>query len=517
MTEFDSTAQVHEADVAVVGSGPAGLAAAIAAAEAGARVLLLEMNDDVGGRAIVSGGNIHLGGGHALQQALGIEDSPEAVFQDWVRHDAPESRFCDRRLARVYAGESVATFDFLIRHGVRFPDAPVALNVDVKSVGPQSVPRVFRCEEWPDPAGVILRDSGRNGSGLTRALEASARRLGVRIMTGHRMTGLSRGQTGRIDALSGQGPRGPFRVSAHCGIVLATGGSTGNVAFRRIFDPRLTEEYQQVGAPVAMQTADGEIAAMKLGAALWGTAAQTAGTYLVMSRTRHIGCRYGYPRLKFRPDSPAFAQAGASGLTVSDWQNVILVNQAGDRFWNEEDEEQPFFDAAMAYCDRSGDPDGGGPIWAIFDADAVAREGWVTAPPHVDPAFFACGETLEDLAAAIANPYQKQPMDGARLAATVARYNGFVAAGRDADFGRPQPRHGISRGPFFAAWATPMIHDSLAGLRIDEEARVLDIAGQPLPGLYCAGECQGGFPQHGLGRSLLFGRIAGRSAAVQPA
>ena len=93
------------------------------------------------------------------------------------------------------------------------------------------------------------------------------------------------------------------------------------------------------------------------------------------------------------------------------------------------------------------------------------------------------------------------------------RYNSFVTAGVDADFNKPTPLHKIEKPPFYAAWATPILHDSLTGLRTDTHAQVIDIRGEVIPGLYCAGESQGGFAQHGLGRCLVFGRIAGRHAA----
>ena len=96
----------------------------------------------------------------------------------------------------------------------------------------------------------------------------------------------------------------------------------------------------------------------------------------------------------------------------------------------------------------------------------------------------------------------------------MARYNEFVDAGEDADFGKPNPRYKIQTPPFYAAWSTPILHDSLTGLRTNAQAQVIDVHGDVIPGLYCAGESQGGFAQHGLGRCLVFGRIAGRDAAV---
>ena len=163
-----------------------------------------------------------------------------------------------------------------------------------------------------------------------------------------------------------------------------------------MFDPRLTEEYQVAGEPWSKQTADGEIQAMAIGAALWSTANQQNDGGRAVMKTRHIGCRYGYVNLKWKPKSPMFSQAGASGLTIGSWQDVILVNQAGLRFWNEMDESYAFRHAAMGTNGNLGKdekPNGGGPIWAIFDADAVTREKWDPNPPNVDLErfLFQCG------------------------------------------------------------------------------------------------------------------------------
>ena len=133
------------------------------------------------------------------------------------------------------------------------------------------------------------------------------------------------------------------------------------------------------------QGADGELAAMDIGASLWATGNQTIEDGAAITKTRHIGCRWGYASLVYEPDSPMFPQARATGLTVNDWQNLIIVNQYGKRFWNEVDGSYKFFNAAMAYNGDRAKLNGGGPIWAIFDADAVAREKWNPKPPNVDP------------------------------------------------------------------------------------------------------------------------------------
>ena len=93
--------------------------------------------------------------------------------------------------------------------------------------------------------------------------------------------------------------------------------------------------------------------------------------------------------------------------------------------------------------------EGGGPIWAIFDADAVKRENWTVAPPFVDPdGWFFTANTLKELAAKIVSKYQKEPMPGAALEGTVARYNSFVDKGKDEDFGKPVPMHKIQTAAF---------------------------------------------------------------------
>ncbi len=123
---------------------------------------------------------------------------------------------------------------------------------------------------------------------------------------------------------------------------------------------------------------------------------------------------------------------------------------------------------------------GGGPIWAIFDADAVERERWDPQHPWVDTrnGFFFSANTLEELAGKIKMKYQRMPMPPANLRETVARYNSFVDSGVDSDFDKPKPLHKIAKPPFYAAWATPVIHDTRAGLRINANCQVVDMNGQ---------------------------------------
>ena len=124
-------------------------------------------------------------------------------------------------------------------------------------------------------------------------------------------------------------------------------------------------------------------------------------------------------------------------------------------------------------------------------------------------------ESIAALAAKIEMKYQRVAMPPQNLIDTVARYNSFVDAGNDADFGKPKPLYKILKPPFYAAWATPVIHDTRAGLRINARCQVIDMNGEAIPGLYCGGESAGGFSMHGLPRAVCQGFIAGREAVAQ--
>ena len=498
------------ADFVTIGAGTAGLAAAVSALDHGASVLMIEENVDIGGHGLCSGGQVHLGGGTSNQRKHGVEDTADQVFIDWIRHDHMQSRYSDRDLVRAFADENAATFEFLIENGVEFQD---------HLTGPTQASRVRRQQrtvQWPVAAERVTHHPTRVGSGLVRALEKSARAKGAEVLLRHKMTSIVREgpSAGRVLGITATHDGRTVNIAANKGVLVATGGSTSNVTLRRTFDPRLTEEYQVAGEPWSRQSGDGELAAMAVGASLWGTANQTVEEGIAISKTRHIGCQWGYNSLIWQPDARIFDLARASGLTVADWHDVILVNQTGRRFWNEVDARYDFFAAAMAWNGDENKLNGGGPIWAVFDQDAVEREDWDPRPPNVDPeGYFYTADTLAQLAGAITNPYQTKAMPPAALEETVARYNTFVDLGVDEDFDKPTPRYKIERPPFYAAWSTPILHDSLTGLRTNTQAQVIDTRGQVIPGLYCAGESQGGFAQHGLGRCLVFGRIAGRDAA----
>jgi urocanate reductase len=505
------------ADVVIVGSGAAGLPAAIEAAQNGASVIIVEQNYDIGGHAIQSGSRVALGGGTSLQKKYGVEDSPDRMFEDLVNW--LDYRFSDREIVRSFCDWSAPTFEWLIANGVPFRED----SLEGADGGPQIVKRSQRAR-WTGVSAVS--PTGANGTALMRPLEASARKLGVQILLQHSMTSVIRqgSFSGRVIGIAATHQGKTVTIRATKGVILATGGHSSNVNFRRAFDPRLTEEYQVVGEPYSRQSGDGEMAAVKIGASLWGAANQTLETMArthVLEKPLYIGNQYGYLRSPADPGdpgidnvvaSPIFSQIRAVGLTIKDHQNVIHVNQVGRRFVNELANGPEWWNPCLSW--NGAQLDGGGPIWAVFDADGAKRENWICEPPHVDPmGWFFRANTIEELAEKIENRYQKKKIPPAALRESVARYNSFVAAGKDADFGKPSPKYKIQTPPFYAAWSTPCVHDCLSGLRINAKSQVIDWNGEVIPGLYCGGESAGGFNQHGLAKCIVEGRIAGREAA----
>ena len=343
----------READVVVIGSGATGMPAAIVAREAGCSVIVVESEKDIGGHAICSGGNVPLGGGNAAQRKHGIHDTPDILFNDltdWSvvgKNGFPDYRYNDREIIRAYADQNVATYDWLVAHGVVFVDkAPDDRGGN--SVG-NSVPREMHCavSQWPmvqtgRPADPSVQATLSSGNGLMRPLEVAARKCGVEILLEHRMTAIHRQtpNSGRVLGIAAEHKGKALNIRAHKAVIVASGGSTGNVEFRRMFDPRLTEEYCGLaGMPWSDQDASGELAAMAVGASLWGLFNQTSEVGLTLTKAGMLGCRYGYRNLQWRPSSAVFDRAGASGLRIADWQNAIMVNMLGQRFYDETGEQ----------------------------------------------------------------------------------------------------------------------------------------------------------------------------------
>lgn len=551
----------YEADIVVLGAGGSGLPAGLRALEEGLSVLFVDANYDTGGRAALSGGNLHSGCGTEIQKKYGIEDSPDKYYEDHTTYLTGQSMHNDRDYVRAVADSMVEAYEWIQDQGVIVKDVEPIKQPDYTEGGtqPETVARWTytdqETEDWvsyadylsPSQEGALL---DRCGIGLTRPLERSAREGGAQFLLNYHMDKIFR--EGNLDGraigiqahysptiLPGEteplAPLSPWtegnvecdketvNVKANKAVVIATGGSSGNVYFRTMIDPRRAVEYDCTsGDPFCPKDASGEIAAMAIGACLGSVANQVVDDSM-LSKAAMIGTQYTDSFATVYPTSPLFKLSRATGLRVYDWSNLLQVNMLGERFANEADRGTEWNKRAFASVLTVDPADGelhryGGPLWTIFDADAVAREEWVIDDTSVDRAdgrFFEA-DTLEELAGKVVNKYYESiAMDPATLAATVERYNELVDAGTDEDFGKEGMTAKIQTPPFYAAWSTPGFHDTTTGLRVNRKMQVMDLFGEVIPGLYCCGESSGGQRIHGLGRVITSGYIAGKNAALE--
>ena len=363
-----------------------------------------------------------------------------------------------------------------------------------------------------------------------------------------------------------------IHIRARKAVILGTGGHAGNPQVRSMFYPAMREPAfgtsgQAILGPHA-QDASAMKAGLKIGANLAG----------MQQNLSYGACAHIVTRLATRdaytdmlPGHPTFPSRGSTGFpaNANTFEHFIAVNQVGKRFFNDmnlmrgnaagttfpggnnvpkrgveivqgdwrnssRDHIRSMYnrhaglDAALQINEGSQAPDFlSGPLWAIFDEGAVERAELNLVFPWVaDNGYFFSADTLEELQAKInaGHKYQRVPMT--HLSDTVARWNGFVDAGEDTDFGRGKPAadgtadapmHKIERPKFYAASIVVVWHDSYGGLRINGKCQVVDMDGKPIPSLYAGCEAAGGGNQHGLGRGVVHAYIAGTNAHEEPA
>lgn len=355
-----------------------------------------------------------------------------------------------------------------------------------------------------------------------------------------------------------------IRIRARKAVVLASGGHAGNPEVRSMFYPAMREPAF-VTSGHSLQGPNGQdasalIAGLRVGANLAGMQ-QNLGSAATYHLSTRLGTRDAYTDMF--PGHPTFGYRGSAGVNVgtAGFEEFIAVNQVGKRFFNEvrlplrggggqypgggvaphagiehkatdwrncrHEWVQKMYtydhgcDAALAVNEGSEAPHYySGPLWAIFDQDSVERAEWELRFPYVaDNGYYFKADTIEELAAKIEKGHEFQRVPLKHLAATVAQWNGYVDAGKDPDFEREgdAPMHKIVRPPFHALAIMVVWHDSYGGLRVNGKQQVVDMRGQPIPGLYAGGEAVGGFQKHGLGKGHVHGFIAGTNAAAEKA
>ena len=459
------------ADVVIIGSGFAALAAAIEAKNAGAKVLVIEKMPLAGGNSIINGGDF-AAAGSKMQKAEGIEDSPELMLKDMLKAGLYLNHV---EKARIVAEQSNEALEWCMNYlGARFSS--------VGFHGGHSVKRA-------------VHTINGSGSELVNKMLAKAKELGIPIQTRTKVLRFIKTKEGRIvgvEALKGyrfpEEKSGKFAyLKARRAVVHASGGFARDLRLRLIHDPRLNDKFDSTNQPGAT------------GEAL--LAACIAGAMDVQMDWIQLG-----PWTS--PDEKGFGYVPFFCERLVGYAPMINP-KTGKRFFKETGNRKERADAIILIGD---------PVIIFGDSYTVPKQVY---PPDALEAGMNNGsikkfESLEELAKHYNIPLQP-------FLDEVARWNSFVEKRKDDDFDCmifPDSKP-TTTPPFYAARLWPKIHHCMGGLVTDTKCQVIGFDFKPIKGLYAAGEVTGGV--HGAVRlggcamadCVVNGRIAGKNAAAE--
>ena len=463
-------------DVIVIGSGFAGLAAAIEARKAGAKVVVLEKMPTPGGNSIINGG-ILTATGCPQQKLHKIEDSVELLEKD-ILTAGNYMNYSSK--VRYLAEHALSNYEWTVKElGVQYlPDA-------IGQEGGHSVPRY------------VFTKNG-SGSGIVRKELDKCKELGVEVRLRAYVEHIIRDDKGRVVGLEvREGYRFPKKdsgkvkfIAARKGVVLCYGGFSADVKFRQMHDPKLTDKFSTTNQPGAT----GE---------LWR---ETYNIGCAQIQNDWIQCGpWSNPKEKGMGIGWTFTQSAAA-------EYGLWVNTKGQRFVNELANRKVRADAIMV------EQANGKKCFAICNEPNVQplkkqRPGFLEK--MLERKIVEKYDSLEALAKDFNIPLDE-------LKKTLAQVNESAKTKNDKPFGRyiNNEFKPLTEGPWYAAITSPKVHHCMGGLLTNMKGQVLDIMDQePIPGLYAAGEATGGI--HGAVRlgscaildCLVNGRICGQEVA----
>jgi succinate dehydrogenase/fumarate reductase flavoprotein subunit len=551
---------ITEWDAIVVGSGAAGLTAAVTAARKGLKVLVVEKTNVFGGTTAISGGGIWIPGNHH-QRAAGIAE-PEGAARKYIQgvvgddlrtevldgylqagpemveflEEKSEVKFAladhspdwhpeiegfskEGRLLRPleYRTQQLGGYvDQLRRPRTEF-NAPMGFMIDLPDL-----PHLDQMKSSPRSMAYMMKIVGqygidkllrrRRGSRITMGNALAARLLrsaldaGVTLWRNTPVNDLVTGPDG-VSGLRVERNGKTETLTARKGVVLATGGFSANEQLRRAYMPY---PDQHISIMAGCNTGDGMNMGLEAGGVVDGTNVAN-GVWSVVSTMK-------------KPDGTDAIYAHLIDMAKP---GCIAVNDRGERFGNEAS------NTFVEYMHETGSV----PAWLVADANFVKKYGLGLCLPGamglkklVEAGYLIEAPTIAQLAARIG-------VDAAGLQATVAKMNGYARTGKDPEFQKgdgfldrdlgdhrhaPNPCLGpIEAGPFYSVKIFPGDGSTTVGLKIDGQARVLDGQGRVVRGLYAAGLdansiWRGKAPAHGcnVGPAMTLGYIAARSLAA---
>jgi len=471
------------ADIVVVGGGGTGCSCALAAGEAGSSVILLESSSALGGCSALAVGSLTTPGSQ-LQKDMGIEDSAEQYLEDMTDEMAKERAGADWAIFEMQAQEGGKTIDWMVDHGVAFNGPlvyPGHTNNRMHMLSPKS-------NAWPGVFKPLMEAAGVKILLDTKGVEL--------VVDNGRVVGVKAVDQITQSEFFFKGEKGVFIASASC-------DSSYDLKIRATADP----EACKIDAACSYNDGTGLMMCQMVGAGLTTWERAAGGGLRAQAPSLNVGV---FGKQSWMPYG--MIAAGA-----------IMVNKQGQRYASEDLNGTAFTIATNRLPERMG--------WMFYD-DAVAsnfqvfpdmvvssmpNEGWGTVDDFVAAGSIMKADTIEEVAALT-------DVDPAGLAAEVAKYNGFVAAGKDEDFGKkefgkedagtknkpldtpPFYIHGPHKGEVTSAPLT---------LNINTSFEVLDVFDNVIPGLYAGGNAgKGRAPMsvgHGTQMTWAFtsGRLAG--------
>ena len=499
--ENDATAEdsTVDADVVVVGAGGAGMTAAITAAAEGKSVVVLESQSMVGGNSVRATGGMNAAktvyqDENEFGESAGVEKTlktaaekyadnetitalAKTVSEQWAAYQANPTGYFDSvelmeldtmiggkgindpELVETLCANSADAIDWLDEHGITLHN--------VSSFGGASVKRIHRPVNAEGKTVSV-------GSYMIPLLQENCEKAGVKMMLDTTATEILTDANGAAVGVKATGASGETVTVNAKAVVLATGGFGANLDMVVKYKPEL-KGFMTTNAP-GIQGQGIEMA-------------QAIGAATVDMDQIQI-----HPTVE--ANTAALITEGLRG------DGAILINEEGQRFIDEVGTRDVVSAAEIAQT--------GSYSWLVVD-QAMADASSVIQG-YIKKGYTVTGATYEELGKAMG-------VDAAAFAETMEKWNGYVEAKNDPDFGRTSFANPLNTAPYYAVKVTAGVHHTMGGLKINANTEVLNEKGEVIPGLFAAGEVTGGV--HGANRLggnavadfTVFGRIAGAAAS----
>lgn len=488
-----------DADVVVVGAGGAGMTAAITAAAEGKSVVVLESQSMVGGNSVRATGGMNAAktvyqDENEFGESAGVEKTlktaaekyadnetitalAKTVSEQWAAYQANPTGYFDSvelmeldtmiggkgindpELVETLCANSADAIDWLDEHGITLHN--------VSSFGGASVKRIHRPVNAEGKTVSV-------GSYMIPLLQENCEKAGVKMMLDTTANEILTDANGAAVGVKATGASGETVTVNAKAVVLATGGFGANLDMVVKYKPEL-KGFMTTNAP-GIQGQGIEMA-------------QAIGAATVDMDQIQI-----HPTVE--ANTAALITEGLRG------DGAILINEEGERFIDEVGTRDVVSAAEIAQT--------GSYSWLVVDQAMVDASSVIQG--YIKKGYTVTGATYEELGKAMG-------VDAAAFAETMEKWNGYVEAKNDPDFGRTSFANPLNTAPYYAVKVTAGVHHTMGGLKINANTEVLNEKGEVIPGLFAAGEVTGGV--HGANRLggnavadfTVFGRIAGAAAS----